>query len=431
MYRELLNQRQLQAFELYEKGANLFVTGQGGVGKSWWIKAICHDMIEKQRKYAVTATTGSAAVLIEGTTLHRWAGIGQGKLSTALLIKDLKRRPQRKNALMNWKTTDTLIIDEISMMDSDLFDKLDIIGRELRGVPDKPFGGIQLIVCGDFAQLPPVRPKGGLCFDAKSWSTAIHHKIEFTEIIRQSDANFKQALGEIRMGKVTKDTQKILRLRVGAKVGTDLIKPTILMSKRMDTDNYNERQIAKLNSEGHSYDAYDRVEPRFKSSTTKAELKKLKETFGPEMQPREILRLKIGAQVMLIYNRDDTLVNGSRGVVVGFTVPSDRQRIPYPIVRFINGEQLVVERHDWRVGLGDGRFFVRSQIPLILAWAITTHKSQGATLDCVKVDISDCFDYGQAYVALSRVKSLEGLSLKNNDLSRIMVHPKVKTYYGF
>lgn len=428
MLRQQLNAKQLEAFQIYERGENVFVTGMAGTGKSFWIKAICHDMNQKERKYSVTATTGSAAVLIEGTTLHRWAGIGQGKLSSKLLIRDLENRAFRKNALMNWRTTDTLIVDEISMMDADLFDKLDEIGRALRGEPNKPFGGIQLIVCGDFAQLPPVKPKGGLCFESKVWNEAIQNRIEFTDIIRQSEAHYKAALGEIRMGIVTSKTQKLLRSRVGAKVETDAIKPTRLMSKRMDTDNYNERQIVKLDSKGHSYACYDRVEPKW-MGTAHHEVEKLKETFGPEMQARENLKLKVGAQVMLIYNRDNTLVNGSRGVVTGFTLPTDKQRFIYPIVKFMNGQELVVEKHNWKVGLGDGRFFVRSQIPLILAWAMTAHRSQGATLDCVKADISDCFDYGQAYVVLSRVRSLEGLSLKNNDLSRIMVHPKVKKYY--
>lgn len=425
-----LNEKQQLAFDLCTAGENVFLTGNAGTGKSHVLKAVCAHFDEKKHKYAVTAMTGSAAVLIEGTTLHRWAGIGKGSLSAELLVKDILRRPQKRPALNNWRATQTLIIDEISMMDAALLEKLDTIGRELReSHSNAPFGGLQVILCGDFAQLPPVRPKGGMCFESKIWSTAIQKRIELTDIIRQSDGDFQRALSEIRMGIVTSETAKLLRSRVGVKVDKGPIKPTVLFCKRVDTTSYNEKQLETLESPiTMTYRAFDRVDPKVMAAGH-AELTRLKETIGEEMQAREELRLKLGSQVMLIYNKDNVLVNGSRGIVVDFG-PTNAFNVRYPIVQFTNGQRILIDRHDWRVGMGDGRWFVRSQVPLILSWANTIHKCQGSTLDCVKIDISDCFDYGQAYVALSRVKHLEGLSLSNKDLSRIMVHPKVKEFYG-
>lgn len=412
-----LNTQQQLAFERCLEGKNVLMTGAGGVGKSYTITKICNSFDDRARTYAITASTGAAAVLIEGMTLHRWAGIGLGQASAERLARDILLQPSRNEAKRHWQQTQTLIIDEISMIDAHLFDKLEAIARIVRK-NERPFGGMQLIVCGDFAQLPPVKAIGGFAFQAKSWPKVIECKIELTEVVRQSEEIFRQALSEIRFGVVSKPTIELMRSRVNVNVGNELIKPTLLLSKRDDVKRINEEHLANLTTPEVTFPSIDKYDQR-REPVDPEVLKKM----NRDMQAREIVRLKIGAQVMLIFNYSNDLVNGSRGIITSFNDAG------LPIVKFLNGTELTVQRHTWKEKLSDTLTFVRAQIPLILAYAITIHRSQGASLDCIDIDIGNCFEYGQAYVALSRVRAIQGLRLRNPDLSRIMVHPAVKIFY--
>lgn len=418
-----LNAKQQQAFDLIvARRQNVFLTGAGGCGKTHTLKAICDALDAKHIAYAVTASTGAAAILINGVTVHRWSGCGVFSGSAEYLAKQIIENPRKQSHLYraknNWTTTQVLIIDEISMIDADTLEKLEYVARAVRR-DQRPFGGMQLVLCGDFAQLPPVKPVGGMAFQSKLWATLVPNTVELTEVMRQADGAFRRALDEIRMGVVSDDTMKLLRSRVGAKVGNELIKPTIIFSKRIDVAETNRKELDKIMMPPVPFKAHDNFYPY----QPKAEHReKLIEQCNKDMQPRQMMDLKVGAQVMLIVNLSNTLVNGSRGVVLSF-----ENGLPH--VQFINGEALTLDRNKWKVKVADKLWMERSQIPLILAWAATTHKSQGATLDCAEVEISNAFDYGQAYVALSRVRSLDGLSIKANDLSGIKAHPLVKDFY--
>lgn len=416
---EGLNEEQAHAFNVCMSNSNVLITGPAGVGKSFVLSKICEAFTAKGRTYAITASTGASAVLIEGMTLHRWAGIGLGTKTAQQLAKDIinSSYPQARD---HWKSTDCLIIDEVSMIDADLFEKLEMIGRLVRK-NNAPFGGLQVILCGDFAQLPPVKSIGGFCFQSKIWPTVIppDAHVSLTKIIRQTDADFKAALMEIRVGLINLPAQRLLRGRVGATVGTDLIRPTVLLSNRAEVDSQNQDKLDQLPGSHEEYRAIDKFEPYYIGS----DIPDIIERMNRDMQARETLELKVGAQVMLIYNHSNELVNGSRGVITGF-------QLGMPRVLFLDGSELIVKRHPWKVKISDSQYFIRLQIPLILAWVSTIHKCQGATLDCVEVDISKCFEYGQAYVALSRVRNLKGMSLRSGDLSRITASPVVRKFYS-
>ena len=419
--RRLLNEQQARAYDMVLNGENVFLTGAGGVGKSFTIQAIVDQLENLGREVRVAATTGAAAILIGGQTVHRLLGIGLGSGTAQYLAQQIAKNPRKAAALQTWRCLQVLVIDEISMMDAELFDKLEHMARLLRR-NGKPFGGIQVVLCGDFAQLPPVKAKGGFSFEAKSWPKVVppSQYVELREIIRQSDKVFGKALDEIRFGIISPETIRLLRSRVGAKVGTDSIKPTILYSRRANVARKNLEELSKIANPIMPFRCSDRFFPYWPREKTR---KQIIDKMNQNMQAREMVELKTGAQVMLIHNMSDQLVNGSRGVITHFDAAG------LPVVAFMNGITTVIEKHKWKVKVDEKLWFEREQIPLILAWACTTHKSQGATLDCVEIDISRCFEHGQAYVALSRVKSIEGLSLKSSDLSRITAHPKVKKFY--
>jgi ATP-dependent DNA helicase PIF1 len=416
-----LNAEQSEAYERCIAGQSVLLTGAGGVGKSFTIRRVCNTFDDMVRPYAITASTGAAAVLIEGMTLHRWAGIGLGLASAERLAQDIMFSPGRAEAKRHWQTTKCLIIDEISMIDAVLFDKLEHIARIVRN-NHAPFGGMQLIVCGDFAQLPPVKAKGGFAFQAKTWPRVISAIIELTQIVRQSEEEFRVALNEIRFGKISKSTIDLLRSRVGAEVGNELIKPTMLLSKRKDVKRVNDEHLARLPGDEYVFDSIDKLIVNGVTSRQAID-EELRLKINRDLQARERVKLKVGAQVMLIFNYSNELVNGSRGVVMSITNG-------LPMVKFLNGAELVITRQSWKMRLSDAQTFVRTQIPLMLAYAVTQHKAQGSSLDCIDIDISNCFEAGQAYVALSRVRTLQGLRLRKPDLSRIIVHPDVKRFYG-
>lgn len=411
-----LNDKQKIAYNLMVNGSNIFLTGSGGVGKSHLIKTF-RQSYNNKRIIAMTSLTGVSAILINGTTLHSYFGIGLGTGSLDFLITKIQKSSYFKK---RWIKLDTLIIDEISMLDPELFDKLENIARIIRK-NEKPFGGIQLILSGDWAQLPVVK-KTMFCFEADTWSTCIKHTIYLTEIVRQNDKNFQKCLNNIRMGNVTSEVKKILLSRVGVDLTNEFgIKPTQFFPTNAMVDYINEQELDILSEKGLEFYQYDMTLELHKFVPNR---QYIIDKFIKDCPAIEILQLCVGSQVMLIYNLniEQGLVNGSRGVITSFV--DDK-----PIVKFVDGHEIMIDYNVWEIEMDGNKFLTITQIPLRLGYAFSIHKAQGLTLDYAIVDITNCFEYGQAYCALSRVKNLEGLSILGLDFDKIRCNPKVLEFY--
>jgi ATP-dependent DNA helicase PIF1 len=423
-----LTDLQKKAFDLMVKRENVFITGPSGTGKSMVI-FLYKNLYESQRNIAITSTTGVSALLINGTTLHSYLGLGLGKESVKDLTDKILKNPKLKK---KWIELDTLIIDEISMLSPELFDKIENIGRNIRQplsllnktfTKQSPFGGIHIVVSGDLLQLPVVG-SDKFIFEADCWNTCIPNIIYLKEIMRQTDLDFQEALNDVRYGNFSKKTKKLLLDCVDKNLENKVgIKPTKIYSTNFSVDETNEKEldkIASLDSETDFY-KYEMEILIYENSKDKNLLiEKYKKNC---IAPTEIELCK-NAQVMLLYNIDLEygLANGSRGVVIDFI--ND-----FPLVKFINGEERIIDYHKWDIK-EDGKIIASiKQIPLKLAWAITCHKSQGCTLDYAEVDMDNIFTYGQAYVALSRVKNKEGLCIRNINFSNIKADPKALEFY--
>ena len=435
------------AFDKYVSGENIFITGPGGSGKSYLIKKIASHAKQNEKKIAVCAMTGCAAILLNcnAKTLHSWAGIGLARGDDNPIVTRIITNKFKRNF---WKYTDVLVLDEVSMLSVKLFNLLDLIGRRVRKSP-LPFGGIQLVFCGDFFQLPPIgnddEPESKqFCFESKLWNETFENskgeqnQIELTTIFRQKNEMFAKILNQIRVGRLTKTPYNTLLKYVGRKVDPDSpIRPTILFPTRNAVEQINRNEMAKLDTDTKEF-ACKRVElvdDEDKKEITSVKPKKEASDKQKEMEEKYLvtnglfenrLKLKKGAQVMCIANVDmeNGIYNGSQGIITGFT----GEDASIPIVHFANGVTRAMGPHTWLSenipGLGV------SQIPLILAWAITIHKSQGSTLNMAEIDIGNgIFECGQSYVALSRVRDLDGLYLSAFNPQKIRVHSKVKLYY--
>lgn len=442
-----LNKEQTAAYSAIREKKNIFITGPGGVGKSHLIHYIINKSIEsvcfeedgidyskenfKKTHIGLTALTGCAAILLGrfAKTLHSWAGIGLGNGTVKDLCTKIKKN---KTAEKNWIQCEMLVIDEISMMSIELFEKLDEIGQILRR-SSKPFGGIQLVLVGDFFQLPPINKNKEetmkFVFESERWAHIINTTFELKSIQRQKDPVFQDILNAARYGKITEQHINKLKEREGLDWKTHKIKPTLLFSRRVDVDTVNESNLKALTGERHTYTAKTvRDEKAPPSLSIKSpEVETLIEMYDKNAPYQKELVLSIGAQVMLVHNLDIELglVNGSRGVVVSFT----KEDAALPVVEFINGNRVVIEPHTWLIDSLDC-LAGRQQIPLRLAYALSIHKSQGATLDCALIDIGEStFEYGQAYVALSRVRDFNSLYIWSINSKAFKVHPHVLKFY--
>lgn len=418
-----LTNEQQKVLNILKQGKNVLLTGPAGVGKSFIINEYKKYCIDNDIKVAITATTGSAGLLIGGCTLHSWAGIGKGDGSVDKLVDLIKNNIF---SYKRWISTKVLVIDEVSMLHPDLFDKLDLIGKNIRKKNYLPFGGIQLILCGDFLQLPVVKCDR-YCFESDKWNNTIHHVIELTTIMRQSDPTFQKCLMEIRHGLCSPETYDILVTRVNENVEKNGIKPTQLYSNNASVDNINEQEFAILREKNHEIRRYKAVTTVKSYKTVSNEVKKLLiDRMDRDCMAVTDLELAIDAQVMVLANLSSTIVNGSRCVVIDFDIITG-----YPIVRFMNGSTLTMEPYAWSMELEDGTTVKKYQVPLKLAYASTIHKAQGQSFDCCIMDLGPkIFDYGQTYTALSRVKTLEGLSLINFDPKKVKANPKALLFYA-
>lgn len=406
MQMSLLSPSQQHAYDLFTQGKNIFISGQAGTGKSFIIDMMNKYAHSQNKRIQVTALTGCAALLLnmKATTIHSWGGIGiGGEVST--LISNIRKYKKLENWLI-----DILIVDEVSMMSKSLFELLDTIGKKLRK-NTKPFGGIQLVFCGDFYQLPPI--DDSFCFESDLWNKTFDKTILFTKNYRQQDDVFQKVLNEVREGNISPEGCKLLIECTKKKVGEG-IKPTIIYPTKRLADQVNQFENLTLDvlSEPHIYKSY-------KSNSTGH--------IGLELDKQlknidESITLKIGSQVMCIVNLDQDIgvVNGSQGIVIEF-------QDGYPIVQFKTCK-MIIKPHLWKNDKYENEGIY--QIPLILSWAITIHKAQGISLDEAMINIgSSVFEYGQTYVALSRVRSEEGLYIKSLDISRIKANPKVIEFY--
>tara|TARA_B100000902_G_scaffold209372_1_gene199275 strand:- start:480 stop:1796 length:1317 start_codon:yes stop_codon:yes gene_type:complete len=424
----ILSREQQLAFSAFIEGKNVLITGPGGSGKSHLIKTIVKHSKEYDRNIQVCALTGCACVLLEcgAKTLHSWGGIG---LANGTIKDVVKRVTKNKHKRKAWLETDILVIDEVSMMSKKLFNILDLIGRIVRNRRETPFGGIQLILSGDFYQLPPIGNEDdedscAFCFESDGWQNSIDISIELKTIFRQEDENYKKILNYIRVGKITKTCITMLKSRVGLQPN-DIIKPTIMYPRRYQADLVNSREYGALKStEEYTYSI--KVDIDKSHSVDDGDPDIIANSLRSSIMADDTITLKEGTQVMCIANIDQEtlgaqIVNGSQGIVIGF-------KDELPIVKFRNGVEKVIGRHAWKPeGL---ETISLTQLPLIYAWAITIHKAQGVTLEIAEIDIgSHIFECGQTYVALSRVKSLEGLYLSSFDYTKIKVNSKVKQFY--
>jgi len=417
---------QSRAVELARSGKSFFLTGAGGTGKSYVIRSIVEALRREGKDVALTAMTGCAALLLGkgAKTLHSWAGIGLGKDSVQTLVIKLRKSFRAKK---NWLAADALIIDEVSMMTPELLDKLEEIGKAIRRNP-KSFGGLQIILVGDMYQLPPINrdseSEHHFVFEGAAWKRCIQDSVVLRTVHRQSDPIFLKVLDEARAGRLSQESIDILKTRRNNDWKRLEIKPTLLFTRRADVEQINMTQLQKCQGPDYTFKAKT-THSSLVSRPTETELKWAVEKMDKNGSYVPDLVLRKGAQVMLLTNMDieHGLVNGSRGIIERFCDGPE----PYPMVKFRNGEVIIISPAAWASEDVDG--LSREQIPLRLAYAITIHKAQGATLDCALIDIGDnTFEYGQAYVALSRVRSLECLYIWDLKPSAFMVHPKVKAF---
>ncbi len=403
-----MNNEQLYAFSQSQKRKNIFITGAGGCGKSFTLNHIIKWAKERRIECAVTASTGCAAYLIQGRTIHSYLGIGLAKKTAKELADYIKYK--KPFIVTKLKVLEMLIIDEISMINAELFEKISEFLSIIRG-SSKAFGGVQIILCGDFAQLPPT--DGKYCFLSEIWNKSNIETITLKTMMRQSnDQRFQEILEELRWGLCSKDTLLLLKSLKNTQFKNIGITPTILYSMNVDVDSINNGKYNELIEKGADNRTYN--------TTTSVAGK----SWALSLKIPEKIDVCIGAQVVLTWNvsQDDGLINGSRGVIIDFDFTG-------PVVRFVNGQERIIE--NIKIVDQDDPALTISFMPIKLAYALTIHKSQGMTLDSVILDLGDSiFEYGQAYTAISRVRNLESIKIIDVKRKSFKTHKDVLAFYN-
>lgn len=544
-YEKNLTVSQKQVVQKVKNGESIFFSGSAGTGKSYLLHYLLKYVLHHRKGVYATAPTGLAAINISGITLYSWAGIGIGEGTKQELYKHVSKK---KQIVEKWKSTKILIIDEASMISSHLFDKMDYIGQTIRKNKTL-FGGIQLIVSGDFLQLPPIpsvserkeyskeqreqREKqkkstviathGNIdtsinnnlfCFQAKCWNQLAKNTIYLNQVFRQTESKTIECMNQLRTGTLTQESIQLLQKCVNRKFEekyNDGIIPTELYMIKVGEEGVkskNDEELKKLKGDEKIYDMIkifgdeikskkkpiDIVKTKSKSTDNNTKYNKtnfynndkfMMDNLIKNCPAPEKLVLKIGAQVMLLKNLDldAQLINGSRGVVTKFekvsiqnlkdgdhdsknenesedkdddqsdqnnqsdqsdndddqsdqddsnkksTSSSLMSYIFCPVVQFTNGVERLIKLENWDTII-DGRIVARvRQIPLILAWALTVHKCQGMSLDRVRIHFANAFEDGQIYVAISRAKSLDGLSLIGFNPLKIKTNAVANRFY--
>ena len=389
--------KQETALKLMKSGENVFLTGSAGAGKTYTLNQYINYLKARKVPVAITASTGIAATHMNGMTIHTWAGIG---IKDFLSDDDLKRMKERKYLKEHLENAQVLIIDEISMLHAK---QLNLVNQVLKYFKesDEAFGGIQVIAAGDFFQLPPVgrkeeKNRDKFCFMSSAWVEAKFRVCYLTEQHRQDDSVLNDVLNAIRAQNILPIHKQALEQTRHQDVGETF---TRLYTHNMDVDSINYQHLNAIEGDGHQFVAVcDGNE-------------KLIDTLKSSVRAPDELTLKKHAKVMFVKNNFDMgYINGSLGEVIGFEEDDDHGILPK--VKLTDGTVLVVEPETWSVDNDAGKTMASlQQVPLRLAWAITIHKSQGMTLEAAEINLSHTFEKGQGYVALSRLKSINGLKL--------------------
>lgn len=395
--------KQEKALKILKSGKNVFLTGSAGTGKTFVLNSFIQSLGSKV--VGVTASTGIAATHLNGMTIHSWAGIG---IHNDLDEAGIKKLVRKKYLLQRIRKADVLVIDEISMLDAQ---RLDLIDKVLKAIKDPflPFGGLQIVVCGDFFQLPPVNNwNSDFAYNAFAWERANFKVCYLDKCYRQdSDQKFISLLSKIRNGKVDLEVFTNLKGRENKDV-LDFKEITKLYSLNVDIDKINNQKLSEIKGEEKEYHMDTRGDPLLVQVLKKGCL------------AQEVLRLKKGALVMFIKNNlEEGYCNGSMGEVIDFNDLGE------PYVRLKSGREVVVRRTIWSIDDETSSLAELTQYPLRLAWAITIHKSQGMSLDAAEIDLSKSFEYGMGYVALSRVKTLKGIKLLGLNKKALQVSPEI------
>ncbi|MBL7058033.1 AAA family ATPase [Patescibacteria group bacterium] len=382
---------QNQALQILNKGHNIYLTGPAGSGKTFLLNKFIEDLNKKGVGVGITASTGIAATHLDGVTIHSWAGIGINEELTDKQITSLKTKAYLKK---RFTKTNVLIIDEVSMLHSHTLDLVDRVCKIFKG-NSLPFGGIQVVLCGDFFQLPPVNKYGqelNFINESNAWRNMDLKICYLNEQFRQEDNKLTKILNEIRENNITDATRNAIMTRYKKDINSD-ISPTKLYTHNIDVDYINNTELNKLTEKSKIYSMH------CKGPDNLVDIIK-KNCLAPET-----LILKKGTIVMFVKNNfSKGYVNGTLGIVINF-------ENGHPVVETIAGKKIFVETEDWKINENELTKAEIKQIPLRLAWAITIHKSQGMSLDAAEIDLSKSFICGMGYVALSRVRTLSGIKL--------------------
>ena len=446
-----LSNEQQYAYELFKQKENIFITGPAGTGKS---KIIRH-FIEYAKIYnmpiQICAMTGCAAVLLNcnAKTIHSWSGIKIARGTKDDIIANVLRN---RISVAIWRKVQVLVIDEVSMLSQKIFEILNEIGQITRKRFTEPFGGIQVIFSGDFFQLPPVGnmddpETSNFCFESPEWFSVfpLKNHIELKTIFRQVDPIYVKILSEIRIGQISDESVQILQQYLKRQYNPEEHAgciPTKLFSLRNKTDYVNNEMFNKIQEQVYEFhydieynnqlylDSKKQIPYELLQKCKKMErtdVDRMIDAYINNLPFTKILPLKKGSSVMCLINLDMDvgISNGSQGIIIDFLENDD---MPIPIVKFHNGIVRPIHYHYWQ--MEDYPVFTIGQLPLALSWAMTIHKMQGTTIPMAEMDIGNSiFEYGQIYVALSRLQTLDGLYLIGFNPHRIKSNPKVVEFY--
>ncbi len=398
--------KQATALDILKLGHNVFLTGPAGSGKTFLLNQYIQYLKNKKIGVAVTASTGIAATHMNGQTIHSWSGLGIKDVFTEADFSKLKNRHFHKQRI---KKTKVLIIDEISMLHAHQLDIVNNICKRFKE-PFLPFGGLQIILCGDFFQLPPVAKFGSrakFVIESSAWEEMNPTVCYLKEQHRQEDKQMLKILNDIRNRTCDSETMELILSRENKSIKNS-VAPTRLYTHNANVDAINDFELQKIKEEPKTF------------QMTSAGIENLVNTIKRGCLAPEKLILKKGAVVMFVKNNFDRgFVNGTLGVVTDF------EENGLPIVKTLSGKIIIAIPEKWSIEENDVTLASITQVPLRLAWAITVHKSQGMTLDAVEMDLSKSFEYGMGYVALSRVRRLDGIKLLGINETALEVNPIV------